>query len=129
MATIKFVGTTDELLDFIERLRALPPIVTTHNEYSRQAEKRMRELGLNYSSLAFEVKKLMPDSYVDGALIKRILGGNVKQSSLIPAINQVLQLDEEMPSAETAKSILKDTFSDTISHLAKDDSVSAEPLT
>ena len=123
MAIIKFDGTTDELLDFIEQLRALPPIVNAHTRFSTQAEKRMRELGLNYSSLAFEVKKLMPESYVDGALIKRILGGNVKQSSLIPAINKVLHIDEEMPSADRAKSILKDVAIDTLNHFATDDSV------
>lgn len=62
-------------------------------EYGKRVKSKLIDLNMTQEWLVSEIKKHMPDSYVDSSLLNKIFVGEVKESRIIPVINEILQLN------------------------------------
>ncbi|MBQ3285436.1 MAG: XRE family transcriptional regulator [Ruminococcus sp.] len=62
-------------------------------EYGKRVKSRLIDLNMTQEWLVSEIKKQMPDSYVDSSLLNKIFVGEVEKSKIIPTINRILQID------------------------------------
>jgi len=63
-------------------------------EYGKTVKGKLIELNETQEWLVGEIKKILPDSYVDSSLLNKVLVGDVNNSKTIPAINKILGIKE-----------------------------------
>lgn len=63
-------------------------------EYGKTVKGKLIELNETQEWLVGEIKKILPDSYVDSSLLNKVLVGDVNNSKIIPAINKILGIKE-----------------------------------
>lgn len=64
-------------------------------EYGKTVKGKLVELNETQEWLVGEIKKLLPESYVDSSLLNKVFVGDVNNSKIIPAINKILGISEK----------------------------------
>lgn len=59
-------------------------------EYGKKVKTELISINKNQEWLICEIKRKLPDSYVDGSILNKIFKGQIKDSKLIPAIDEIL---------------------------------------
>lgn len=59
-------------------------------DYGRKVKGKLLDLNMTQEWLVGEIKKRLPDAYVDSSLLNKIFVGDVKKSRIIPVINEIL---------------------------------------
>ncbi len=63
-------------------------------EYGKTVKSKLLELNETQEWLVGEIKKILPDSYVDSSLLNKVLVGDVNNSKIVPAINSILGITD-----------------------------------
>lgn len=61
--------------------------------YGLTVKSKLLELNETQEWLISEIKKKLPDSYVDGSILYKIFIGEVSKSKIIPVINEILKIE------------------------------------
>lgn len=64
-------------------------------DYGLKVKMNLLISGKTQEQLINAIKKQKPEIYVDASLLRKIFTGEVKQSALIPIINEILDLNVE----------------------------------
>lgn len=64
-------------------------------DYERNIKIRLIEINKTQKWLIKEVKKLLPNKYLDCSNLHKIMAGKIKSPDIVAAINQVLEISDE----------------------------------
>ena len=60
--------------------------------YGKEVKKKLVEHNMTQEELIKKIKTVLPNRYVDGSLLNKIFSGVVKDSAIIPIINNILDI-------------------------------------
>ncbi len=59
-------------------------------EYGKKVKTELIKIDKNQEWLIDQIKSKLPNSYVDGSVLNKVFKGQIKNSKLIPVINEIL---------------------------------------
>ena len=62
-------------------------------EYGKKVKTELININKNQEWLISEMKHKLPNAYIDSSILNKILKGQIKNSKLVPIINEILKFN------------------------------------